>query len=281
MSNELAADVLQQDGPEQVNAEESESAKAQSAGDSEPQADANEGDDEHEEPKKRLGGWQRKIQKLERELDYWRETALDRPAKPETTKPADEKAPKRPSMADFKTLDEYDSAMDEYHEKRTDYKIKEALKSARAESDQRSEEQKMDDTWQSRVREAKKDYPDFEEVAYASDVPITDAMNLAIKRLENGPAVAYYLGQHVEEAERISNMIPLDQAVAIGRIEARIAGEKTKAQDEPAPKPRAPKPPTPIKKPTPTAAKDIYDESMPVDEWMRLRNKQVAERGGR
>jgi hypothetical protein len=64
MPEPQTADVLNQDGPEletKVNAEESP-AVAEKAGEVDPQAIADQGENE-EQKSKRLGGWQRKILK--------------------------------------------------------------------------------------------------------------------------------------------------------------------------------------------------------------------------
>jgi hypothetical protein len=114
MSDELTAGpVAELDGlTKQVNAEESTDAAAPKAGEVEPQATANEGDNPNDTPEqqKRLGGWQRKIIKAEAERDFWRDEALrkrDEPAKVET--PTDQ--PKRPKLEEFQTTDAYEDAL--------------------------------------------------------------------------------------------------------------------------------------------------------------------------
>ena len=188
-------------------------------------------------------------------------------------------APKRPNINDFRTIDEYEAAMDKYHDDRTEYKINKALESHAAKQGQKTQEQKVAETWESKVTAFHKAHPDFEEVAYDKSVPVTDVMRDAIVTSDIGPEVAYYLGNNVEEAERIAALPPVRQAAAIGKIEAQLArteqeAEKTEKADKP-PAAKAPKPPTPVKKPSPTAPVDLNDPNLPIEAWVRERNKQV------
>jgi hypothetical protein len=64
--------------------------------------------------------------------------------------------------------------------------------------------------------------PDYEDVARNPSLAITQNMADVISELENGPAVAYWLGKNPKEAERISGLSPRRQAAEIGRIEARL-----------------------------------------------------------
>ena len=80
------------------------------------------------------------------------------------------------------------------------------------------------------------EHPDYESVAMNPELPITPAMAEVIADAENPPALAYYLGQNIEEADAISRMSPTAMARAIGRIEARL-----ETKPEPKPKPDLPK----------------------------------------
>lgn len=280
MADQLA-DVLNQDGPEQVNAEESTEAKAQDAGAEEPQANANEGDESQEHQRKRLGGWQRKIVKLEDERDYWRELALSKQeSKKEETKTAqsDDKAPVRPKMEDFQTLEAYEQAVEEYQDKKLEYKLEQRLKSVQAETEKKTEQQKLIEKFNAQCDSVRKQHADFDEVAFNEEIPLTDHMRDAIVTSEHGAEIAYFLGSNPEEAERIADMHPISAIRAIGKIEAAIASEKSGASEpesKPAPKPKAPKPPTPVKKPSPTAPVDLNDPNLPMEVWLKERNKQV------
>ena len=101
-----AAEVLEQDGPVNKNAD----AEANNAG----EANANETDGEHQNGGKRLGGWQRKIQKLERENEVLRELAV-RTRPQETTVEQVEDEPKPPDIETFSgTTEEFKKAQQEF-----------------------------------------------------------------------------------------------------------------------------------------------------------------------
>lgn len=79
-------------------------------------------------------------------------------------------------------------------------------------------------------------YVDYDQVARSQDLPVTQLMADAIKNAENGPDILYHLGSDPKEAKRISELPPLAQAMAIGRIEATLkAPEQKKTSSAPAP----------------------------------------------
>jgi hypothetical protein len=63
-------------------------------------------------------------------------------------------------------------------------------------------------------------YEDFDSVVRAIRMPA--AVAEAVCATEAPEDVAYYLGKNPEEAERISTLGPLNMAVALGRIDAKI-----------------------------------------------------------
>jgi hypothetical protein len=144
--------------------------------------------------------------------------------------------PKRPSREAFSDPDAYDAALIEWS-------ATQARETAtrEAEINFRKQQQaqvfgQIETTWGERRTAFLAEHADFEDVAEASDVPITQEMSLAIKTEENGPAIAYHLGQNLDEAKRIAGLGPIQQAKAIGRLAERLGAAK------PAPTPRAPKP---------------------------------------
>ena len=69
---------------------------------------------------------------------------------------------------------------------------------------------------------ARETYDDFEDVAYAKTLTITPTMAQVIQTADNGPVIAYYLGQNPKEATRISKLSPPAQAREIGKIEVLV-----------------------------------------------------------
>lgn len=285
MANENAAEVLEtQDGPvTKDNAEELANAAALKAGEVDPQATENEHDDEITS-QKRLGGWQRKIAKLRQEnetlLEILRKGGGNAQA-PQTQQSQEAKAPVKPNIKDFTGADaweKYEEAKDKYFEDLTDFKAKKAVAEFKAESQQRSEQEKVVNGFASQCAEAKTKFTDFEDVAFNEDTPMTEAMRDAIITSEFGAMIAYELGKNPDEAERISKLNPVVAIREIGKIESRIAGTKPadeeNKEDTPPATTRAPKPPSTVRKTT--SVNTEPDDKDDYKTWLRKREAQLA-----
>ena len=172
-------------------------------------------------------------------------------AKPEP--PAEPTPTPRPRRQDFIDPDEYDTAVDEWNGARVrqliaqnnaDVEAREKATRERlvAEDHARQNEERIRtvvDTWNQRRTAFMAEHPDFAEVAEADGVTITVPMRDALLDDENGPAAAYYLGQHPEEATRIAALGPVRQIAEMGKIFATLAQPAT-------PKPRPPSAPAPV-----------------------------------
>lgn len=132
----------------------------------------------------------------------------------------------------------------------------------RAEVAEQRQMQEIGKVWSERVAEARQRYADFDAVALADDVPNPKSVALLVATSEVGPDVAYYLGQNRALAAEIAAMNPVEQARAIGRIEATIS----------APRPRqtttAPPPITPVRA---KAAPTVDPERMSYSEYVAQR----------
>lgn len=130
---------------------------------------------------------------------------------------------------------------------------------------QETETREVWSTWESRKESARDKYADFDEVIN-QDIPITPSMQQAILESDMGADVAYYLGTHPEEAERISKLSHARQLLEIGKLELK-ANEPKKPSSAPAPidpvKPKG----------------DLYDpnpnEKDSDEVWMAKRRKQL------
>jgi hypothetical protein len=98
----------------------------------------------------------------------------------------------------------------------------------------------MLESYHEREEAARDKYDDFEQVAYNPNLPITDAMAMAIQASDVGPDVIYHLGINTKDAQRISRLDPILQAREIGMIEARLSAEPTFKKTSNAPAPIAP-----------------------------------------
>lgn len=288
---EMNAAESVQDGQEQVNAEDQE--LAQDAEGSESEAAQKPTDDE----RRRKGGYLRKLEKAERQAEFWREEAL-RNRNGQEKKPdpvVDDKPPVkpvRPKMDDFpihkyesaeKAYAAYEEAKDKFEESRDEYyekKLAWELRQNEAKTQQKTVQQQIADDWATRVAEAKGKYSDFEQVAFSEDVPMSNAMMNAIVKHKLGAEIAYELGQNPDEAERIAKLEPVDAVMEIGVIGSRIANKSAAAEkeeeEEPAPAAasRAPKPPSPVRRGA--AANTDPSDSDDYKTWLKKREAQLA-----
>jgi hypothetical protein len=281
-AQEAAAADHDDDTPSEAPAAkpEAESAEEADASEVSPEGDEEESESDEQpgaEQPKRKGGFQRRIDKLtreKRELEA-RIAALEAklaggagtgapPGEAEhQARPAE--APGKPRPEDFDTYEAYTEAL-------TDWKL-EQRERERARQDA---ERRVFESWMERIDAARKAHPDFDEVV-DSDTPVSAAMQQAILESDQGAEIAYWLGKHPEEAERISKLPPIAAIREIGRIEALLSSKK-----EPSPKPkatitRAPKPVTPVSGGKASLTGDIYDPALAEDytAWERARRAEL------
>jgi erythromycin esterase-like protein len=260
-----------------VNAEEN--TKPRAAGD--PQATQEQGDPETDEQRRKSGYQRQKDARLraEAEVDFLRGQLARRDAPKPEVKAEDVK----PKKEDFSDLETYLDARDAWVERNAERKAKEVYESTKKAETEQAQKQKVEDVFKAQVNTAREEIDDYDEVAFAK-FPVTDVMADAIRESELGARVLYELGKNQQEAARIAQLGPLAQAREIGKIEARIAQEKSKPAEEaeqPAPVSKAPPPPTPVRKAAGVNAPDIHDPNLPFKTFTKLREEQVAKRQGK
>lgn len=165
------------------------------------------------------GGVQKKIDKLtkqraeaEREAAYWRgkaegSTTGDMPAEP---------AKGKLDPNDFATYEEYVDAV-------ADAKIEERIAKIEAERTQSAEtrqKQKMEEVFQ----KARAKYEDFDEIAFAPTGVVTNPEVLKILQTTGDSMgdLLYYLGSNPEVSRRINAMSPINAAIELGAVKAKI-----------------------------------------------------------
>mgnify|MGYP001293251892 CR=1 FL=1 len=137
----------------------------------------------------------------------------------------------RPGPAAVKPkLEDYDSE-EEYLEAVTDWKIAglrteletkahtDAAAAVRAREEQTIAQQYLDR--EAPVRQA---HPDYDEVITTSTAEVSEEMQDAMLRSEVGPAIAYHLGKHPDEAARLMALTVGGMLKEMGRLEERLSG---------------------------------------------------------
>lgn len=254
---------------ETPSADSADEAEPTTAADSET---ASEEQDPQEDKKKKKGGFQKRIDKLTARTAELEKQLADKsavkPAEQQQTAASQNASPEtptgKPELKDFSTYEEYVEKLADWRYDQREAQREQAQKAAKA-ADQAKEAGKQ---WQERLTDARTRYEDFDSVALA-EVPISQAVHQVIVSAENGPDLAYYLGQHPEERELINAMTPVKATLALGRISAKL---ETSSDPETEVKPKVSAAPPPIK---PLGAKNAQSskrpEEMSHDEYRKAR----------
>lgn len=217
-----------------------------------------------EPPKKKSGGFQKRIDKLTRQV-YEQAAIIEalKAAKPEA---GDDKEPKRD---DFEDLESYQKALAEHTARRVLREHQESEKKSREESRARSEQARRLQAWEAHAEKIAAKHEDGEDVAghFVSSVELHPYALDAILESELGSEIAYYLGKHDEEAARIAKLSPARQASEIGKLEAKLSEAQKKVSSAPAPI-------DPVK--GKGAAETGLSNDLPMQEWIKRRNKQLG-----
>ena len=225
-----------------------------------PEPEAKKETTEEEKPKR--NGVQKRINELTREK-YELQQKLEESER-QKQKPVEvDNAPKRD---DFDSYEDYIRADAQFVARQEAKKAMEAEREASTRQKTEEEERSLYAQYEARKEAARDKYEDFDDVIYSTDAPVTPSMARAIMESEVGADVMYYLGNHPEEATRISKLSPVSQLREMGKLELKI--------NEPVKPSAAPEPIDPVK---PNSANDNPDpsEKDSDEEWLRKRRKQV------
>lgn len=208
----------------------------------------------------------------EREAEHWRQIAEQR------SQPAPKAEEEKLPTLEAHGYDEakYQAALLEY----ADARALQSVERRFAEYEQQRSEQARVEAFAARQREFSATAPDFEErVLRDPTLPISEAMRAVILDSETGPAIAYHLAQHREEAERIAQLPPHLAALALGRIEGRMQAVKD-AKARPAHVTQAPPPPPKVDTadaaPEKVATTDPASDRLSTDEWVKAERKRMS-----
>jgi len=244
-----ALTTLPQTAEKQAPAPEVEEPQLQPEPGAEP-APAPETVDESPDPaalKAEIEALEAKKQKAREDAQYWRQQKAQARAdffrerqQPETPAEPQPPAANRPDPAKFDDYSDYVEAL-------TEWKVENKRREWERENQQRvasTEHQQKMAALHSKINEGYAMYEDFEEIAMAENLPITETITEVLAECEMPAQVVYYLGKNRTEAIALSRMTPIAAARQIARIEAAISA----SPQEPAkPKKTVTAAPAPIK----------------------------------
>jgi len=204
--------------------------------------------------------WQR--EEARREAEHWKKMAQQQKAPETKPESAD---PTRPDVNDprFKSYDEFTEAL-------ADWKVQGHIKKAQEEFSQRTQRERMDGAlkvFNERAEKVRGKHPDYDDLFDRAS--ISEAMAPTILESENGPELALYLAKNPDVARKLYNLGPREVARELGKIEARLDDllqTKSVTNASPPLSPVKPKGDVP----------DGLDDKLPIDVWMKRRNKQIG-----
>ena len=264
-----ASDATGEKTPEQLEAEKAAEAKKQE-------------DEEAEEAAVRKKPWfqrridevtkqrreaERRAQKLEEMLGevIGQIKAGTPPVEPPTEPPLSEFVPTRPRP----TREQFEFDEDRYIDAVADWKYEQREAKANHERRQAQQQQTqvqiqkaVEERRVKTLQEGAQKYPDFDAVVRSMPAAVMNPeMALCVLQTRTPADIAYHLGKHPEEAERISRMAPIEKAIALGELQAAILANQKKTTS-------APPPPNPIggREPSPKS-----ESQMSMDEWLKAR----------
>lgn len=172
----------------------------------------------------------------------------------------------RPTPNQFETYDQYVEALSDWKVEQRLLEVGRMSQEART----RAEAARQAEEVRSKLAPAAEKYEDFEDVVLRDDLPITRDMAEAILELGGtGHDVAYYLGTHPKEADRISKLGRIAQLKEIDKIATTLASP-----------PEPTKVPPPIKPNEGSGAVEVRLEEADYDDFVKIRRRQIAARRG-
>ena len=157
--------------------------------------------------------------------------------------------PSAEPAADQEPLPEQFTDMYEYAKALTDYRVDQRMneeKQKEVQAKAAAERDKVINVWADRVKAAKSEIPDFDDMVGSADVTVSNEVRDAIFESEVGPRILYHLAENPEIATKLQGMTLTSALRHIGRLEAQF--EKTEPQIKPVVgKSKAPSPITPIR----------------------------------
>lgn len=219
------------------------------------------------------------LRRLQKSKDYWKEKALryegelSARREPVPTEKQSNAEDPEPQRGLYDSYEDYNRALTRWEVRQENKRLEEERERREAAQSAEAEKHERTKTWMGRVEKFMERHDDYLEVT--AGYPLTQQMAFTMQELgDTGPAVSYYLGQHPDEAERISKLSPARQSAEIVKLEEKV----TTPQRKPS---RAPAPVKPVGGGNASADDDAPKDSDPPEVWAAKRNRQIARAQGR
>jgi hypothetical protein len=211
-------------------------------------------------PKKK-GGFIKKLEAKEAEIEYWKQQAIkaSKESKESTSQESLSKLDNtKPDIGDFDDYEVFQEAL-------VEWKVEQKL----AESNAQAQRKVVEDNFKNQVKEAQKKYDDFQDVISVLDNKVSKEFFEESIKADNAAEIAYHLGQNYEQySDILLSNNPAQINRLLGRLEAQLSQPKTNPipEKKPVKVTSAPAPITPLKG-TVTITKDYG--KMSADEYFK------------
>jgi len=185
----------------------------------------NNDNNEVDNKKKKKSKSQKRIEKLARDKNYWKDRAINAEANTQAitpdTKPEKKESSKLPVVDDFEDYEDYQKALIAHH-------VKDALSEQNSNITVTSERNRKNIQLEDHLERGSKKYEDFEEVISDETLPITqDILDIMVDS-DNMSDILYHLANNPDELSKLSKQSKIKQTLAIGRLDNRFSVKTTK-----------------------------------------------------
>jgi len=143
-------------------------------------------------------------------------------------KPAEKPTDGKPNQSDYSDYAEFVRADATWHATQAAKQMIASERAAMAETTQRSTAAQSEAVaaadYAKRAKETAKSVPDFDEVMAEADVDVPQHVLTMIRRLDNGPLVAYHMVKNPELAQQFFAQPPMMHGILLGQLSATLKG---------------------------------------------------------
>jgi hypothetical protein len=148
------------------------------------------------------------------------------------------KAPVKPKIEEFDTIEAFEEAKDKYFEDLADFKAEQKVEKLKADQKKEREDAETakqikaaEDAWSQKLDAARKKYADFDDLvtrdqSLAVEIPEGSAMDRFIFTSEHGIDILYGLAKNREEIKRIAGLDALGQMREMVKLELALTSDK-------------------------------------------------------
>lgn len=148
---------------------------------------------------------------------------LDTLKKQSEPKAPEVKADSKPTPQQFTDAFEYAEALAEWSAENA-LKTRDKQEVERKQKEARTEVVKA---WETRQTAAKSELADYEDIVSSSSITVSDQVRDAILESDIGPKILYHLAKNPDFAESLANKSVVSAVREIGKLEAKLSGEKS------------------------------------------------------